>query len=148
MLNMLRSYTAAQGPNCRMSNSTEWGGGSAHRSNLMLICYLLVMSCYLLQFLPNDPHLFPVAALLTDGGSLQVSFSHLTNARFGMLQLGKKADPQRVRVNPYCPLLAKQNPFVSKSTKVVRDCRLPVTNTIICGHYIPRRQVYIFNVIC
>lgn len=43
--------------------------------------------------------------------------------------------PQRVRANPFCPLLAKQNPFVSRSTVVARDCRSPVTNTIICVLY-------------
>lgn len=55
--------------------------------------------------------------------------SRLTNARFVPLQSGKKSDPQRVWVNLFCPLLPKQNPFVSRSTVVVCDC------TILCVRY-------------
>lgn len=123
------------------------GGNSTHRSNFTLICYLLVMSCYLL----HSSQMIPICSRLR----LYLSTAGLYGSHLALNECSVEICPLG-RFNPGRNLTPtdKLIHFVHywQSIRLCPDATW-LSGTHKCRHtcaphVIPHRQVYVFNVIC
>lgn len=123
------------------------GGDSTHRSNFTLICYLLVMSCYLL----HSSQMIPICSRLR----LYLSTASLYGSHLALNKCSVEICPLG-RFNPGRNLTPADKLF--HSVHYWQSIRLCPDATWLSGthkyphtcapHVIPHRQVYKFNVIC